>query len=410
MKFSIYIVNRNYSRFINYAIKSVYEQTLKVHELIIIDDFSNDDSKNIIKKLKAKYNFKTIFNKKKLGLIKSSNIAIKKLTGDYFLRLDADDLLDKNAIKNFSNFLKLKKSSLVYGNYTKFSHNKKIYVKRLSNDNEKYIDFNQILGACCLIKLEDFKRINYYDESFDRQDGLTLYLKLSQNFEINFINKNIFFYRMHKKNLTKKTEILKNTRLKILSKFLNMKKKISCILPIGNNVNIFKNKFLIKNINMILKIKDIDNIIVTTHKKKMNQFKKKFGTRKKISYHLRGYNKTNIENKFHFQLKNILQKIKNIQENFLVLITDKYLIKKKLLSETIYVHLLNNSDFTFSSKEFLNLNLYKYEKHGLKEIIKNNSEEIIDRNKILVKPKGGIYIYNLNNFSKKNKKISNTLI
>ena len=42
---TVYITNHNYGKFLNKAIKSVLNQSLKDFELIIIDDGSKDNSK-----------------------------------------------------------------------------------------------------------------------------------------------------------------------------------------------------------------------------------------------------------------------------------------------------------------------------------------------------------------------------
>jgi len=45
---SVYITNYNYARFLKKAIDSVLSQSFHDFELLIIDDGSTDDSKNII--------------------------------------------------------------------------------------------------------------------------------------------------------------------------------------------------------------------------------------------------------------------------------------------------------------------------------------------------------------------------
>ena len=47
---TVYIINSNYGKYISQAIQSVLDQTYKKIEILIIDDFSSDDSKKIIKK------------------------------------------------------------------------------------------------------------------------------------------------------------------------------------------------------------------------------------------------------------------------------------------------------------------------------------------------------------------------
>ena len=74
---TVYITNKNYGVYLEKAIKSVLKQSFKKIELIIVDDGSSDNSREIIEKYKKKKIYKIIYNKKSIGLIKSSNIASK---------------------------------------------------------------------------------------------------------------------------------------------------------------------------------------------------------------------------------------------------------------------------------------------------------------------------------------------
>ena len=52
---TVYILNHNYGRYLNQAIKSVLNQNFNSYEIIIIDNGSTDNSKEIlIVKLEAK--------------------------------------------------------------------------------------------------------------------------------------------------------------------------------------------------------------------------------------------------------------------------------------------------------------------------------------------------------------------
>ena len=114
---TVYITNYNYAHYINKAIKSVLDQSLKSFELIIVDDGSTDKSREIISKYKKDKRIITIFQKNK-GLTVANNLATRMSKGKYIIRLDADDWLDINALQILSNYLEQNpKIGLVFPDY-----------------------------------------------------------------------------------------------------------------------------------------------------------------------------------------------------------------------------------------------------------------------------------------------------
>ena len=107
-KITLYIVNKNYSRYLDKSIQSSLNQTYKNIDIIIVDDASTDNSSNILDKYKSLKQVRIIKNKNSLGLIKSSNIAIK-LQRNYVIRLDVDDVIKIIVLNYF--MMKLKKFS-----------------------------------------------------------------------------------------------------------------------------------------------------------------------------------------------------------------------------------------------------------------------------------------------------------
>ena len=61
-KVTVYITCYNYGRFVDEAIQSVLNQTYKNFELIIIDDDSTDDSRDVISKYQDLDNVKIILH------------------------------------------------------------------------------------------------------------------------------------------------------------------------------------------------------------------------------------------------------------------------------------------------------------------------------------------------------------
>ena len=226
---TVYITNFNYGKYLEKSIQSVLKQSYKNLFLIIIDDNSKDNSKKILLNYKKKKNIKIFFNKKNRGLIRSANLALKHSKGNYILRLDADDYLHKNAIKDLIESIRDKKKAVMtFPNFYKINKKYKIISKYSYKNKIDYDLYDKPAhGACCLIKISFLKKIGGYNETFDRQDGHYLwYSILSSKKTISHINKFLFYYRMHKDNLSKQKKKILLTRLKIINFFLKKKQFI----------------------------------------------------------------------------------------------------------------------------------------------------------------------------------------
>ena len=90
------------------AIKSILKQTYQNIELIIVNDFSDDGTEDIILKIMKKNSqIKYIKNSKNQGVYFSRNIGITESTGDIITMQDADDISDNLRIeKSVSHLIK----------------------------------------------------------------------------------------------------------------------------------------------------------------------------------------------------------------------------------------------------------------------------------------------------------------
>ncbi len=89
---SIITATHNDGKYLKKAIKSVLTQTYPHFEFIIIDDASNDDTREILKEAARRdKRIIVITNHENLGLSASLNNGIKKARGIYIARIDSDD-------------------------------------------------------------------------------------------------------------------------------------------------------------------------------------------------------------------------------------------------------------------------------------------------------------------------------
>jgi teichuronic acid biosynthesis glycosyltransferase TuaG len=125
-KVSIILPNYNSSETIVATINSILQQTYKNWELIIVDDFSNMKTKEVLSRYKNIKKIKIFYFKKNKGAGKCRNWAIRKSSSYYLAFIDSDDLWSKNKLKMQINFMQNKNYSFTYTYYKTFSNNKKI--------------------------------------------------------------------------------------------------------------------------------------------------------------------------------------------------------------------------------------------------------------------------------------------
>lgn len=112
MKISILMPTYNDSNTIIESINSLFTQTYTNFELIVIDDGSNDNTRNVISDFKKKYDKdnKLVYiyedNKDQLNALKNG---LNYVTGEYILVFHSDDLLyDNNILKKMVDYVKQK--------------------------------------------------------------------------------------------------------------------------------------------------------------------------------------------------------------------------------------------------------------------------------------------------------------
>lgn len=107
-KVSVCIPVRNGFEFIEKAVLSVLQQTYQNFELIVVDNFSTDNTVDLIEKFTSRTDkIKLYKNEKNIGLIENFNACLYKATGKYIKFLCADDVLMPNCLELMVSSLEL---------------------------------------------------------------------------------------------------------------------------------------------------------------------------------------------------------------------------------------------------------------------------------------------------------------
>jgi glycosyltransferase involved in cell wall biosynthesis len=196
----------NQEKYLVESLFSAIHQDYPFVEVIIVDDFSTDNSKETIQKWLVDYpEIQFIANDTNLGSTKSFNKALSLAKGDYIIDLACDDILLPNCVslqlKAFheSSFKNL---GAVYGNaelinekgdfyfyYFPVDFDKKTIEKRATGDI--YLSVisggNSLCSVSSMVKKSVFDALNGYDENLAYED-LDLWIRASRNYKFEFID------------------------------------------------------------------------------------------------------------------------------------------------------------------------------------------------------------------------------
>lgn len=117
-KFSILIPCYNADRYLERCLNSIVNQTYQNFEIIIVNDGSIDKSSEIIEKYLKIYNNIKCLNQTNQGVAVARNNAIKNIRGNYFIFVDADDIINPELLFKLNEYLNINAVDIVRYNGT----------------------------------------------------------------------------------------------------------------------------------------------------------------------------------------------------------------------------------------------------------------------------------------------------
>ena len=204
---SVIITSYNQERYLEEAIESVVQQSLKAHEIIIADDHSTkDDSVGVIQKCEMRYPgwVHGVVHDENVGIPKNRNSALRMVTGDYVAVLDGDDRFLPNYIAAHLDALsKHAQVGCSYGNrYQMDTQGTRVRVRSTvaepSGDLFAHIAsgrmgiLRSLMARCDLIRAA-----GCFDERFIHHDGFILTLRLARLTKFVYVPEPVMEKRIH---------------------------------------------------------------------------------------------------------------------------------------------------------------------------------------------------------------------
>ena len=198
-KVSVIIPAYNAEHQITQSLASVFEQSFKDYEVIVINDGSTDNTLKVLAAFDTKIQ---IIDKSNGGVSSARNAGIKKAKGKYIAFLDADDfwhpeklniqvkIMEKNPDWLLS-YTKWHIGSLEQRNNMQFMTSQ-VGQCDFEEKDTKDIFLHPYLGTCSVLILREFcLSINGYNEQLNTAEDIDLYLRTTVKGKIGFINEHL---------------------------------------------------------------------------------------------------------------------------------------------------------------------------------------------------------------------------
>lgn len=192
-KISVVIPTYNRAYCIKESVNSVLSQSYDNIEIIIVDDGSTDNTKDVIKQISSKL-VKYYSYKKNKGSSYARNYGIKKASGKYIAFQDSDDIFKNDKLeKQYNNLIKNKSDLDFCKIEVNLENGNKIYYpnekqeKSIINKGVNYelCNGNFISTQAILIK-SDIVKNNLFDEKTPPIEDYDLVLSLCSKYKISY--------------------------------------------------------------------------------------------------------------------------------------------------------------------------------------------------------------------------------
>ncbi|MFO7992135.1 MAG: glycosyltransferase family 2 protein [Thermoplasmata archaeon] len=204
---SVVIPTYNRSKKLKRAVKSVLNQTYPHFELIIVDDNSTDDTKQVVEDSRVKdERIRYHKNKVNLGGGGTRNKGIELSRNDFIAFLDDDDQWLPTKLEKQVKVLKDTTHDYcgVYTGLIKIRKGEPISEKMIYREGNLFEDllWENIIGSTSviLLKKECLMDVGGFTENLPASQELELYLRLSEKYKFKCIAEPLVRYHIHHKN------------------------------------------------------------------------------------------------------------------------------------------------------------------------------------------------------------------
>lgn len=201
MKASIIVTSYNYGSYVERCLRSCLSQNFPAneYEVVLVDDASTDDTRALLEKFKDQPNLRVILNDTNVGVAEASNIGVRASRGQFFVRVDADDYINRDLVSFLTRYLT--------ENHDAFCVSCDYFlVDDFGNKLERKYAETSPISCGIMYRTDLISRLGLYNSEFRHREEEELRARLAEQYAIHHLRIPLYRYRMHANNKTKNKE------------------------------------------------------------------------------------------------------------------------------------------------------------------------------------------------------------
>lgn len=226
---SVIIATYNRAHLLKETIESVLKQTFRDFELIVVDDGSTDDTREMLKPYSDRLRF---FHQENRGASAARNLGILHARGHWIAFQDSDDLWTPDHLEDLFGFIDRNPGyAMVFGNEAYVGkpphHHRTLIPKEKSRRlAEKEIQLADLFDKsivrlqASLISKECLEAIGGLDENLRICMDLDLAFRLFMRYRVAYLDKVVYLYRAHEGNIGRNQELRQLENLRVIEKLI----------------------------------------------------------------------------------------------------------------------------------------------------------------------------------------------
>ena len=226
---SVVIATYNRANFLPETIDSVLNQRFQDFELIVVDDGSTDNSREVLRRYEPRVRY---IYQENHGPSAARNLGVRHAKGAWIAIQDSDDLCAPEHLAALHGYVQSHpECGMVFGNGGYLGgkeHNRETIVprdksRRLARDGVRLVDHFErsiVRLQASLISKRCYDALGGHDESLWLCMDLDLSFRLFMNYPVAYIDQVVFLYRRHPGNISRNEDLRTLENIRVIEKLL----------------------------------------------------------------------------------------------------------------------------------------------------------------------------------------------